>query len=93
MIIQIINIQHVYAIKPENDPEILVDLHGPETRQVSRKLVKPITGNIHVTWRGRRVQAGQDQPDFSYMLGLQLQGIPYLFSFHCSVTQSLILKK
>jgi hypothetical protein len=28
MIIQIINIQHVYAIKPENDPVILVDLHG-----------------------------------------------------------------
>ena len=88
MIIQIINIQHVYAIKPENDPVIFVDLHGPEACQVPRKLVKPITGNIHVTRQGRRVQAGQDQSDFSYMLELQLRDVPFVVKQF----QSLVLK-
>ena len=64
MIVQIINIQHIYAIKPENDPEIFVHFHRPETCQIPRKLMKPITGNIHLTWRDSRIQAGQDQANF-----------------------------
>ncbi len=78
MIVQIINIQHVYAIKPENDPEILVHLHCPETCQAPRKPMKPITGNIHVTGGCSRIQASQDKANFSNMLGLKFRGVPFI---------------
>lgn len=72
MVVEKIDVKGVAFFEPKYDPPVAADCDAPETFQVAAEPVQSEALRIHVFYRARHIEAGQDTVDFVGEIGRQL---------------------
>jgi hypothetical protein len=62
VVVNVVDISRILAFKAEYDPAVAAYADRVVPRPVALERVQAQAGQIHILWAGRRMEAGQDQP-------------------------------
>ena len=75
MVVHQVNIYRLAAIEAENNAPVAGHAHAPLPAALPLESVQLPPGQVHVPWRPRILQRGQNTPDTLHMVGVEPAGI------------------